>query len=152
MGCQAMSERIDQLKQRPEQGGEDKISALVELSETLHANPEIGWQEHRAVQWVSDVLAAEGFTITPEYLGFETSFLAEYGSGSTKVGFMAEYDALPGLGHACGHNIIASSSVGAAIGLAPLADVLDVRHRVGGAAAGAGGGRSADSWRSGSAA
>ena len=140
MGCQAMSERIDQLKQRSEQAVEDKISALVELSETLHANPEIGWQEHRAVQWVSDVLAAEGFTITPEYLGFETSFLAEYGSGSTKVGFMAEYDALPGLGHACGHNIIASSSVGAAIGLAPLADELDLTIRVYGTPAEEGGG------------
>ncbi|HLS01724.1 MAG TPA: M20 family metallopeptidase [Beutenbergiaceae bacterium] len=135
-----MSERIDQLKQRSEQAVEDKISALVELSETLHANPEIGWQEHRAVQWVSDVLAAEGFTITPEYLGFETSFLAEYGSGSTKVGFMAEYDALPGLGHACGHNIIASSSVGAAIGLAPLADELDLTIRVYGTPAEEGGG------------
>src|SRR5690625_4004779 len=140
MGCQAMSERIDQLKQRSEQAVEDKISALVELSETLHANPEIGWQEHRAVQWVSDVLAAEGFTITPEYLGFETSFLAEYGSGSTKVGFMAEYDALPGLGHACGHNIIASSSVGAAIGLAPLADELDLTIRAYGTPAEEGGG------------
>lgn len=140
MGCQEMNKKIENLKKRSEQAVEEKFSTLVELSETLHANPETAWEEHRAVQWVSDVLASEGFTVTPKYLGFETSFLAEYGSGATKVGFMAEYDALPGLGHACGHNLIASSAVGAAIGLAPLADELDLTIRVYGTPAEEGGG------------
>lgn len=113
---------------------------LVELANTLHANPETAWQEHQATKWVADVLEGHGFSVTREYLGFETAFMAEYGSGTTTVGFMAEYDALPGLGHACGHNLIAASSVGAGLALAPLADELDLTIRVYGTPAEEGGG------------
>ncbi|OAV62598.1 M20 family metallopeptidase [Enteractinococcus helveticum] len=119
---------------------DDGAADLIALSNQLHANPEIAWQEHQAVDWVSDVLAANGFEVTKPYLGFETAFFAELGTGSRRVGFMAEYDALPGLGHACGHNIIAASSVGAALALAPLADELDLTIRVYGTPAEEGGG------------
>ncbi len=113
---------------------------LIALSETLHAHPETAWQEHRAAEWVGDALAGAGFHVTPGYLGFETALLAEAGSGPTVIGIMAEYDALPGLGHACGHNLIASSSVGAGIALAGLADELGLTVRVYGTPAEEGGG------------
>ncbi|MGO4680514.1 M20 family metallopeptidase [Microbacterium sp. 2MCAF23] len=113
---------------------------LIRLSETLHANPETAWQEHRAAGWVGEALTAAGFRLTPSYLGLETALLAEAGSGPTVIGIMAEYDALPGLGHACGHNLIAASAVGAGLALAPLADELGLTVRVYGTPAEEGGG------------
>ncbi|MCE4027639.1 M20 family metallopeptidase [Microbacterium sp. Au-Mic1] len=113
---------------------------LIRLSETLHANPETAWQEHRAAAWVGEALAAAGFRVTPAYLGLGTALLAETGSGPTVIGIMAEYDALPGLGHACGHNLIAASAVGAGLALAPLADELGLTVRVYGTPAEEGGG------------
>lgn len=128
------------LKETAEQTVDAAAAQLIQLADQLHANPETAWQEHQAAQWVSDLLATHGFDVTRNYLGFETAFMAEFGSGATKVGFMAEYDALPGLGHACGHNLIAASSVGAGIALTPLADKLDLTIRVYGTPAEEGGG------------
>jgi amidohydrolase len=115
-------------------------STLVALSEVIHASPETAWEEHRAAGWVGDALADAGFRVTPGYLGLDTALLAEAGSGPTTVGIMAEYDALPGLGHACGHNLIAASAVGAGIALGPLADDLRLTVRVYGTPAEEGGG------------
>ncbi|MFK4834114.1 M20 family metallopeptidase [Microbacterium sp. ZW T2_14] len=117
---------------------------LVALSETLHAHPETAWEEHRAAAWVGDALHDAGFRVTPSYLGFETALLAEAGSGPTIIGVMAEYDALPGLGHACGHNLIAASAVGAGLALARLADDLGITVRVYGTPAEEGGGGKID--------
>jgi len=128
------------LKSSVEQTVETVSTKLIKLAETLHAHPETAWQEHQAVKWVAELLAAEGFEITHNYLGFDTAFLAEIGNGTRNIGFMAEYDALPGLGHACGHNLIAASSVGAALALAPLAQQLDLTIRVYGTPAEEGGG------------
>jgi len=115
-------------------------SLLVALSETLHAHPETAWEEHRAAAWVGDALADAGFRVTPRYMGFDTALVAEAGSGPTIVGIMAEYDALPGLGHACGHNLIAAGAVGAGLALASLADDLGLTVRVYGTPAEEGGG------------
>lgn len=116
------------------------LPRLIELSETLHAHPETAWQEHRAAAWVGEALVDAGFTVTRAYLGLETALLAEKGEGPFVVGIMAEYDALPGLGHACGHNIIAASAVGAARALAAVADELGLTVRVYGTPAEEGGG------------
>lgn len=113
---------------------------LVGLSERLHEYPETAWQETYACQWVSEVLREAEFTVTPAYLGLETAFHATLGSGRTRIGVCAEYDALPGLGHACGHNLIAAMSAGAAIALAPLVDDLDLTVDVYGTPAEEGGG------------
>ncbi|MFD5865328.1 M20 family metallopeptidase [Agromyces sp. NPDC127015] len=115
-------------------------ASLVALSETLHAHPETAWQEHRAAGWVGDALAAAGFDVTTAYLGYDTALLAEAGSGPVTIGIMAEYDALPGLGHACGHNLIAASAVGAGLALARVADELGITVRVYGTPAEEGGG------------
>jgi amidohydrolase len=115
-------------------------ASLIALSETLHAHPETAWQEHRAAGWVGDALDAAGFRVTPTYLGYDTALLAESGSGPVTIGIMAEYDALPGLGHACGHNLIAASAVGAGLALARIADDLGITVRVYGTPAEEGGG------------
>lgn len=115
-------------------------AGLIALSEAIHAHPETAWEEHRAAAWVGDALAQSGFAVTAEHLGFETALLAEAGSGPLVIGIMAEYDALPGLGHACGHNLIAASAVGAGLALARIADDLGITVRVYGTPAEEGGG------------
>ena len=113
---------------------------LIALSELLHAHPETAWEEHRSAGWVADALDEAGFEVTPSYLGLETAFLATYGSGPFRVGLCAEYDALPGLGHACGHNLISAMTVGAARALALLADAAGLTIEVYGTPAEEGGG------------
>lgn len=113
---------------------------LIDLSERLHAHPEIGWEEHLAVEWVGGALADGGFDVTPRHLGLETAFLATTGSGPFRLGLCAEYDALPDLGHACGHNLIAAITVGTALALAPLADDAGLTIEVYGTPAEEGGG------------
>jgi amidohydrolase len=89
---------------------------LLELSRKLHDNPEIAMQEHKAAAWLTDELKSAGFVVTSGIAGMATAFRASYGNGSPVVAFIAEYDALPGLGHACGHNLIATAAVAAALG------------------------------------
>jgi amidohydrolase len=113
---------------------------LIALSERLHADPETAWEEHRAAAQVPDLLEKAGFDVTTRYLGLETAFLARFGAGPIRLALCAEYDALPGLGHACGHNLIAASTVGAALGLAAVADELGVSVEVYGTPAEEGGG------------
>ncbi|MCF2586091.1 MAG: M20 family metallopeptidase [Brevibacterium sp.] len=114
--------------------------ALVDLSNSLHDDPEIGWQEFRSSASVAGVLADHDFTVEQPYLGLETAFRATFGSGDFTIGFLAEYDALPGLGHACGHNLISAMSVGGAIGLAAAAEDLGLSVEVIGTPAEEGGG------------
>ncbi|WP_426936808.1 M20 family metallopeptidase [Brevibacterium sp. LE-L] len=113
---------------------------LVDLSNSLHDDPELGWEEFRSSAAVAGVLAEHGFTVEHPYLGLDTAFRATFGSGEFTIGFLAEYDALPGLGHACGHNLIAAMSVGGAIGLAEVAAELGITVEVIGTPAEEGGG------------
>ncbi len=95
---------------------------LVTLSDTIHKNPEIGFQEVQTSQFLTSELQQHGFEITPGIAGLQSAFKAELSGRSQgiKVAFLAEMDALPGLGHACGHNLIATASVGAAIALSTV--------------------------------
>src|SRR5882757_2023526 len=97
---------------------------LVELSHSIHAEPELAFAEHRSCAKTQALVAEYGFEITTAPGGLDTAFRADYGSGPLVVGICAEYDALPGIGHACGHNIIAASAVGTALALAEVADEL----------------------------
>lgn len=97
---------------------------LVELSHSIHAEPELAFAEHRSCAKTQALVAEYGFTVTKAPAGLETAFRADYGSGPLVIGVCAEYDALPGIGHACGHNIIAASAVGTALALAEVADEL----------------------------
>jgi amidohydrolase len=116
------------------------LSDLIRLSHTIHGHPETAFEEERASTWTAESLAEGGFTVTTGVAGMDTAFSAEIGSGPLVVAVCAEYDALPGVGHACGHNIIAASAVGAGLGLATLADDLGITLRVLGTPAEEGGG------------
>ncbi|HKF16352.1 MAG TPA: M20 family metallopeptidase [Candidatus Dormibacteraeota bacterium] len=104
--------------------------ALVELSHRVHAANEIRFEERRSSEMVADVLAGAGFHVEKGACNLETAFVASAGSGPLTIGICAEYDALPGIGHACGHNIIAAAAAGAGMALAPVADDLGVTIRV----------------------
>lgn len=95
---------------------------LTALSRRIHANPELGYEEERASGWLEELLDAAGFAVEPGVCGLPTAFRATKGSGPLHVVVCAEYDALPGSGHACGHNIIAASAAGAGIGAGAVAD------------------------------
>src|ERR1700742_3696386 len=97
---------------------------LVELSHSIHAEPELAFAEHRSCAKTQALVAERGFEITAATGGLDTAFRADFGSGPLVVGICAEYDALPEIGHACGHNIIAASAVGTALALAEVANDL----------------------------
>ena len=95
---------------------EEKKTSFENVSDYLFANPELAFEEHKSQKALCDLLEENGFDVTKGVGGLETSFEAVYSNGNGKtVAFLAEYDALPGMGHACGHNIIGTSSVGAGI-------------------------------------
>lgn len=97
------------------------LERLCAFSDMLHASPELGHQEFMASRRLAEILEEQGFTVTREYGDLPTAFRAELSGGGPgpAVALMAEYDALPDIGHACGHNLIAAASLGAALALAP---------------------------------
>ncbi len=92
---------------------------LEALSHQIHAHPELGYEEVQACGWLTDFLARKGFKVETGVAGVATAFRAtiETGAGPT-IAILCEYDALPGIGHACGHNVIATSGAGAGAALA----------------------------------
>lgn len=95
---------------------------LLAISHEIHAHPEVAFAEHRAAGLLAGALRDAGFDVTVGAFGLDTAIEATAGSGEFVVAVCAEYDALPGLGHACGHNIIAAAGLGAAVALASIAD------------------------------
>src|SRR5260370_857868 len=126
----AISTRIDALRPELERVGRD-----------IHANPEVGYEERQAVAWLAELLKKHGFSVEVGVADTPTAFVAtrRNGTGPT-VAFLAEYDALRGLGHGCGHNLIATASTGAGIALAEALDRLRGRVLVIGTPAEEGGG------------
>ena len=113
---------------------------LVELSHRIHANPELGFEEQQAAHWLAGALTDAGFEVQLGAAGMHTAVVGSVGPGPLHVAICAEYDALPGVGHACGHNVICSASLGAALALAPLAEQLGLKVSVLGTPAEEGGG------------
>jgi len=118
----------------------DAGDRLIGLSRMIHGHPELGFEEEQASRWCAEALTDGGFTVERGTCGLVTAFAASAGTGPLTVAICAEYDALPEIGHACGHNVIASAAVGAALALAPLADDLGITVRVLGTPAEEGGG------------
>ncbi len=114
---------LDRVEETVRRRGTD----LVELSHAIHAEPELAFAEHRSCAKTQALVVERGFELTAAAGGLDTAFRADFGSGPLAVGVCAEYDALPGIGHACGHNIIAASAVGAALALADVADELGLK-------------------------
>jgi amidohydrolase len=94
---------------------EEQRCNLIGLSLNIHDNPELGYKETKASGLLTGYLAENGFDIEKGVGGFATAFRATYGDSEPLIALLAEYDALPEIGHGCGHNIIAASSVGAAV-------------------------------------
>ena len=113
---------------------------LQDLSHRIHANPELGYEEELASQWLSDYLDTNGFDVTKGAYDVPTAFTARAGSGPLRIAICAEYDCLPGIGHACGHNIIAAIGVGAGVALKDIADDVGLTIDVIGTPAEEGGG------------
>ena len=112
----AAKERLDSVRMR-----------LIELSHRIHAYPEIGFEEEKASAWIAEVLSDAGFEVETGICGLATAFSANIGQGPLHISICAEYDALPGIGHACGHNIIAAAAVGAGIAASSVADELGLK-------------------------
>jgi amidohydrolase len=94
---------------------------LRDVSAQIHAHPELRFEEHRAAAWLSDAVEREGVSVERGFGGLPTAFRARIGGGSSAgphVAILAEYDALPEIGHACGHNLIAAGALGAFLALA----------------------------------
>jgi amidohydrolase len=95
---------------------------LIGLSHSLHAEPEVAFEEHTSVAKLAALMDDAGFDVGKGMWDLPTALLATYGEGDLTIGICAEYDGLPGIGHGCGHNIICASSAGAAIALRTAAD------------------------------
>ncbi|MGH9227720.1 MAG: M20 family metallopeptidase [Acidimicrobiales bacterium] len=113
---------------------------LVDLSRQIHARPELGYEERFAHDLLTRVLEDEGLGVTRSARGIATAFEARAGSDGPTVAVLCEYDALPAIGHACGHNVIAAAGLGAGLAAAALADELGGRIVVMGTPAEEGGG------------
>lgn len=105
-------------------------AAVLALSAQIHQQPELAFTEHHASSQVARTLRDAGFATRTGAFGLDTAVEATFGDGDITVALCAEYDALPGLGHACGHNIIAAAGVGAAIALSRVADSLGIRVKL----------------------
>lgn len=99
---------------------------ILDLGHRIHGHPEPGYEEIRASRWLAEALDAEGFTVEAGICDLPTAFRARIGTGDLNIALLAEYDALPGIGHACGHNVIAAAAFGAAAALGRLADDLNL--------------------------
>src|ERR1700722_8698987 len=95
---------------------------IVSLSHRIHANPELGFEEEKASRWLAEILSDAGMEVKLGICDLPTAFVARAGNGPLHVAICAEYDALPGIGHACGHNMIAAMAAGAGIAAAKVAD------------------------------
>lgn len=107
-------------------GAREELNAaqksLIDLSHRIHAHPELGFQEEKACGWLAESLSNAGFAVERGACEVPTAFTARAGSGPLHIAICAEYDCLPGIGHACGHNIIAATAVGAGIAIKSVAD------------------------------
>lgn len=107
------------------QAVDELTPTLIELSHQLYDDPELSGEEYRAVERLTTIASKHGFAVEQPVAGLPTAFRATFRGGTgPKVAFLSEYDALPELGHACGHNLMAASCLGAALALASLGDRL----------------------------
>ena len=128
------------LKERLRAEVESRADRLVEASHQIHEHPETNYEERFAHDLLTGVLEEEGLEVERSAFGVDTAFAARAGESGPTIAVLLEYDALPGIGHACGHNIIATAGLGAGLAAAALADELGGRVLVVGSPAEEGGG------------
>jgi amidohydrolase len=113
-------------KQGARERADEFRDPLVALSHRIHAHPELGFEEEKASLWLQEMLTDAGLKVEPRACGMPTAFIARAGTGPLHIAICAEYDALPGVGHACGHNLIAAMAAGAGAALARVADDIGI--------------------------
>ena len=121
--------KIEALKSQAVAAIDAMAPMLIKASHDIHAHPETAFQEHYAHDLLTGLVEAEGLNVERGACGLDTAYISEFGNGAPIVGILSEYDALPGIGHACGHNIIATSGLGAALALSRLGGTLPGRIR-----------------------
>jgi amidohydrolase len=115
---------IEKLKLKVKDSVESQRQQLIQLSLNIHDNPELGFKEEKASTCLTSYLEDSEFHVERGIAGLATAFRATYGQGNPRIALLAEYDALPKIGHGCGHNIIAASAVGAAMASKSIIDRL----------------------------
>jgi amidohydrolase len=123
---------LDQAKSRVAETVDRLADELERISHQIHANPELCFEEHKAAGWLTDFLAKQGAAVERGVGGLPTAFratIAGTGPGPT-IAIMAEYDALPNIGHACGHNVIATAGTGAGAAIAAALRTLPFPGRI----------------------
>ena len=128
------------IKARAAAAVEARAAQLTEISHRIHENPELGFEEHFAHDLLAGAAEEAGLEVQRQAYGVETAFAARAGTEGPLVAFLCEYDALPGIGHACGHNIIAASGLGAGLAAAEVVEDLGGRLLILGTPAEEGGG------------
>lgn len=122
------SEPFADVKRRIAAAVDAQRDEILTLSHRIHANPEPAFEEHQAARWVAEAITRHGYEVQAPAGRLATAVRGVLpggrGSGRSRIGVLAEYDALPGLGHGCGHNTMAASAVGAAIALSAVADAF----------------------------
>ncbi|BCL33338.1 M20 family metallopeptidase [Streptomyces aurantiacus] len=119
------------INERVKREFDKRLDSVTELSHRINSNPELAFEEHETSASIVAALEHDGgFTVVKGVADLPTAFVASAGSGDLVLGICAEMDALPGIGHGCGHNVIAAAAVGAALALAPFADELGLTVRV----------------------
>ena len=119
---------------------DDISDELIAVSHAIHENPELGYEEHFAHEQLTKVLIDKGLDVHKSAYEIDTAFEATAGKAGPVVALLCEYDALPGIGHACGHNIIAAAGIGAGLAASTLAETFNGQLRILGTPAEEGGG------------
>ncbi len=130
----------DELKELSFARVDSLAEKLLAISHAIHENPELGYEEHFAHDLLSSAAEDADLDVQRSAYGLETAFAARAGSTGATLAILCEYDALPGIGHACGHNIIAAAGLGAGLAVAPLLEELNGRLLILGTPAEEGGG------------
>lgn len=131
---------LSAVKERIRAEVEARADVLVDASHQIHAHPELNYDEHFAHDLLTSLLAGEGLSVERGAFDLDTAFVARAGSSGPAIAVLLEYDALPGIGHACGHNIIATAGLGAGLAAAAVAEEVGGRIVVLGTPAEEGGG------------
>lgn len=134
------SKEIDSLKVRACERVDELAAELIDASHAIHAHPETNFEETFAHQVLTDMLDRHGIAPTRHAYDLATAFDAKVGSAGAQIAVLCEYDALPGIGHACGHNIIATAGLGAGMAAAVVAEAAGGSVRIMGTPAEEGGG------------
>ncbi|MCB1694181.1 MAG: hypothetical protein KDI19_15525, partial [Pseudomonadales bacterium] len=108
---------------------DENAEELVATSHAIHAKPELAFHEFEAARLLTEKVESAGLPVTRGAYGLKTAYASEFGNDGPCVAILSEYDALPGIGHSCGHNIIAVMGLGASLGLSALGGSLPGRIR-----------------------